>query len=90
MARELTNMKTKLLIAIAILALLGGCTDASTAQRVLHQQGYTNVVITGYRPFLGSQGDTYVTGFEATAPNGTRVTGAVCSGFLKGATIRFD
>lgn len=75
---------------VLILGLLSGCTDASTAKRVLHQQGYTDVVITGYRPFVGSDGDTYVTGFEATAPNGSRVTGAVCSGLLKGATIRFD
>lgn len=83
-------MKRKILILILTIGLLSGCTDASTAQRVLHQQGYTNVVITGYRPFVGSDGDTYVTGFEATSPNGNRVTGAVCSGFLKGATIRFD
>lgn len=83
-------MKNKILICILALGLMSGCSDPTTARRVLSQNGYTNVVITGYRPFMGGEGDNYVTGFEAVSPNGSLVTGAVCSGFGKGATIRFD
>jgi hypothetical protein len=67
-----------------------GCTDASGATRVLTQQGYTNIEITGHRWWGASQGDTYVTGFKAISPNGHPVTGYVTSGWLKGSTIRFD
>ena len=34
--------------------------------------------------------DEFRTGFAATAPNGERVTGVVCSGWMKGATLRLD
>lgn len=69
---------------------LRGCTDEEGAQRVLQQNGYTNITITGYRWGMGGENDTYVTGFEATSPSGARVSGAVCSGMFKGSTIRFD
>ncbi len=65
------------------------CTDETTTRRVLEQNGYKNVTITGYRFFNGTK-DTFVTGFEATSPSGNRVSGVVSNGFLKGATIRFD
>ena len=73
-----------------IFALPHGCTDPDTTQRVLRQQGYTNVEITGWRPFMKSDSDAYSTGFVATAPNGERVSGAVTSGWFKGATVRMD
>ena len=80
-------------ILIIILAggLAGGCKDAAGTQRVLEQNGYTNIVITGWRPFMKSEKDWYSTGFKATSPNGSNVTGAVTSGLVfKGNTIRFD
>lgn len=72
------------------LLVLTACTDATTARRVLAQQGYTNIEITGYRAFMKSEDDTYSTGFRATSPAGQVVTGAVTSGWGKGATIRLD
>lgn len=69
----------------------GGCVDAGGTQRVLQQQGYTNVVVTGWRPFAASKDDFYATGFQATSPNGQVVTGTVTRGlFFKGSTVRFD
>ena len=80
----------KTLILTLVICLLSACTDNQTAERVLGQNGYTEIQITGYRPFMGGENDTYVTGFRAKSPSGQIVTGAVCSGFMKGATIRFD
>lgn len=71
-------------------ALLAGCMSPDTAQRALAGAGYTKVVLTGYR-FLGcGDGDLNRTGFEAVGPSGQHVTGVVCSGVFKGATIRLD
>ena len=69
---------------------LAGCSDHNTAVRVLTDQGYTDVQTTGYAMFTCGEHDTASTGFVATSPAGKRVTGAVCSGWFKGATIRFD
>lgn len=67
------------------------CTRPDDARRVLHQHGFSDVTITGWRPFMAGKDDSISTGFEATAPNGSRVSGAVTGGFiLKGSTIRFD
>ncbi len=78
----------KILLVVAV--LLSGCTSSSEAMRALESTGYSNINITGYRFFLCDDKDTFSTGFEATGQNGRRVSGAVCSGFLKGATIRLD
>jgi hypothetical protein len=87
-ARE--GLVKKLLIASVILAALTGCTRADDSRRVLEQSGYSQVEITGWRPFAAGHDDTFSTGFRAKAPNGQTVTGAVTSGFLKGSTIRLD
>lgn len=79
-----------LALATCSALVLSGCTDAPTAERVLRQNGYTEIETTGYRAFMGGKEDTYVTGFRAKSPSGQIVTGAVCSGWMKGATIRFD
>lgn len=63
-------------------------TDAEGATRTLKAAGYSDIEITGYRPFMGD--DWYSTGFRATSPGGQEVTGAVTGGFLKGNTIRTD
>jgi hypothetical protein len=64
--------------------------DADGATRVLKANGFTDIKITGYKWFNGTQ-DYYNTGFEATGVNGTRVTGNVSRGiFFKGSTIRLD
>ena len=79
----------RLLIASACIAALSACSDSDTARRALAQQGYTDIEITGYRPWGCGQDDTFSTGFVATSMAGHRVEGVVCSAlFTKGATIR--
>ncbi len=82
--------KIAALLAVCWSAVLSGCTSETEATRALTGAGYTNITMTGYRFFLCDENDTWSTGFEATGPNGNRVSGAVCSGVLKGATIRLD
>lgn len=92
------NTLEKIIVAVPITALaillftVGPrcCTRPDAANRLLQQQGFSNVEITGWRPFMAGKDDTVSTGFEATAPNGERVSGAVTGGFFKGSTVRFD
>lgn len=81
----------KLLIAACLTLGLVACSDAPTAERVLRQNGYSDIKITGWSMFSCGKEDTFSTGFQATAPGGGTVDGAVCSSWLlKGATIRFN
>ncbi len=66
------------------------CTTPDRAVQTLLAQGYTEVRTTGYAYFDCGQGDLFATAFEATSPSGQRVEGAVCSGLLKGNTVRLD
>lgn len=75
---------------LAIVGILAGCTSSDEATRALTGAGYKDINITGYRFFACDEKDTWQTGFEATGPTGRRTSGVVCSGFLKGATIRTD
>lgn len=76
--------------AFAMLAL-GACTNAPDATRVLEENGYTNVQITGYNWLSCSKDDEVHTGFIAKSPNGRTITGTVCAGLLfKNSTIRFE
>lgn len=79
-------------IAAATILLLTAtaCTQPDKAKRVLEQAGYTDIQITGYRPFMAGKDDTFSTGFRAKGPTGKVVTGAVTGGVLKGSTIRLD
>lgn len=83
----------KVIFMITVLGLvfsLNGCTSKHDAENALYKSGYTDVVITGWNPFVCSKDDFYKTGFTATNPVGKRVSGTVCSGLLfKGSTIRF-
>ena len=69
-------------------------TDEATANRVLTNDGYTNITYTGYQPWACADSDDYHTGFTATNRAGNRVEGVVCSsygsnsGWGKYATIR--
>lgn len=78
------------LIPVFILAALVGCTREDATLRVLEQSGYSQVEITGWRPFMADKNDTFSTGFRAKSPTGQTVTGAVTSGWFKGNTIRLD
>ena len=83
-------MKIRILIVTACILALVGCTREDDTKRVLQQSGYTQVEITGWRPFAAGKDDTFSTGFRAKAPNGQTVTGTVTGGILKGSTIRLD
>jgi hypothetical protein len=72
------------------LVLLGGCTDPNSARKILDNNGYEDINMTGYRLLMCGEDDFYSTGFQATSVKGVKVSGAVCSGFFKGSTIRFD
>jgi hypothetical protein len=80
---------TKLLIASVLALTLAGCTSPDRFQQVLVDAGYSNVRTGGYSWLGCGKGDIYATNFEAVGPTGRPVKGTVCSGFFKGATIRF-
>lgn len=80
----------KKLFVIAIALALAGCTRSDLAERVLAEQGYTDIVTGGYGFMSCSEDDVFKTNFTATSPAGKRVEGTVCSGWFKGATIRLD
>lgn len=75
-------------IYIAAALMASTCTRPDRAEEVLVSQGYTDIDIQGHAWFACSEDDTFKTRFEATSPNGTRVKGAVCDGWFKGATVR--
>ncbi len=78
-----------ILVAILFLGFVG-MTDTNGAIATLKGAGFTDIKITGNRPFMRGKGDFYSTGFEASGPTGERVSGAVTAGLWKGSTIRFD
>lgn len=85
-------MKKIIIVAITFFALTN-CTsdnDFEKGKRQLEQQGYTNVKNTGYNFFCCSDKDSYSTGFECTDKDSNIVKGCICSGVLKGITIRFE
>jgi hypothetical protein len=81
-------MKSIFIALIATAFLCSACTNPDTAIRILTDDGYSEIQITGYVPFGCSEDDVYATGFTATNSNGKIVRGVVCSGLLKGSTIR--
>ncbi|MBL5927801.1 hypothetical protein [Enterobacter asburiae] len=78
-------------LALLLILLATGCTDPDGAVKVLSDNGFTNIKTGGYGWLsCSSEDDVYSTEFTATSPNGNSVKGAVCKGFFKGSTIRFE
>lgn len=78
-------------IVLVVSLIMYGCQSPKTAKRVLTENGYTQIEITGYKWFAcDDKSDAFSTGFTAVSPYGKKVSGTVCGGFLKGNTIRFD
>ncbi len=75
---------------LAILLALSACDDPATAKRAAEDMGLTNVETRGWAMFGCGKDDDFCTKFTATNPNGRRVSGVVGSGWLKGATVRFN
>lgn len=76
--------------AILSVLFLAACTDTDGAKRALEAQGFKDIQITGFQYFGCDQRDAFRTGFKATNVNGIPTIGVVCSGWLKGATVRFQ
>lgn len=76
-----------------LIALMLSCTDGERTEKVLYDQGYTGIKITGHS-YSCSDSDTYCTAFTAVSPAGIQVSGAVgcgrSTGCDKGCTIRFN
>ena len=79
----------RFLLLLAYISL-GACTDNESTTRVLEDNGYTNIELTGWKPLQAGKDDVFSTGFTAKSPNGRIVSGAVTKGVFKGSTIRFD
>lgn len=80
----------KLALIAAAVFLTAACTDNPTAKRAAEAVGLTQVQTTGWRWFGCSEDDMFHTGFSAVNAQGRTVTGVVCNGWLKSATVRFD
>lgn len=82
----------KFLICSALLFsfLLTSCTDSNKTSRILENEGYTNIEMTGHRFFGCGEHDSFKTGFKAINNNKKQVTGVVCSGYFSGGNIRLD
>lgn len=80
----------KLILILAVAVTLTACTRPDAARRVLEQNNYSQIEITGYRFFMSSREEMYSTGFRAISPSGEPISGAVTSGFFGGQTIRLD
>ena len=80
----------KIGMAIVACLALSACTDPDRAMTVTHSLGYKDVHITGYQFWSCGDDYAYHTGFEATGLDGSHVTGVVCSGVFKGASVKID
>ena len=76
---------------ISVLAFaLAGCSAPQQAIDAVENIGLSEVEITGYRVFGCGDDYTFHTGFLAKNSKGKTVSGVVCSGWLKGASVKFD
>lgn len=75
-------------------AFLLSCADPDRTRATLEAEGFTRISITGYEWTSCGHGDTYCTGFDALAPSGRRVHGAIGCGMqggcTKGCTVRLE
>lgn len=86
------QFKIILLVLISTI-IFDGCTsndDFLKGKRQLENQGYTDVVDTGYSAFCCGDEDTFSSGFTCKDKDGNIVKGCICSGVMKGITIRFE
>ena len=76
-----------------LLVCLPGCYAPDAAQRALADAGYAQFEVSR-APLLSfsrcSKGDDFEMWFTGVGPTGRKVSGAVCSGWFKGATVRLD
>jgi hypothetical protein len=86
-------MKKIIFIIIFALFTFSNCTsdnDFEKGKKQLIQQGYKGVENNGYSWFCCDEKDSFSTGFTAIDEKGGKINGCICSGVLKGITIRFE
>jgi len=83
-------LKIRVILTIVLLTVTVSCTSSVEATKALTSAGYKNIKIDGYNWFGCGRDDGWHTGFTATGLDGFPVSGTVCSGIFKGATIRID
>lgn len=77
------------MVAAGAVLALSACTVSPTdGSRALDAAGLHDGQIGGYAFFGCDQNDTFQSTFTATTASGHRVRGVVCSGWLKGVTVR--
>jgi hypothetical protein len=82
-------MKRFALFAAVAAISLSACTQpASEAKMALEAYGFTDIGLGGHAWFECGKDDNYGTEFVAVNAAGREVEGVVCSGFMKGATVR--
>lgn len=96
--RDSDGDKLGLIGSLLLLLFFCGCSvfqyglvaDDQKAIHTLEVQGYSDIVIVSKSPaiFGCGEGDAVRFDVEATNPKGERVSLIVCSGILKGSTIR--
>ena len=82
--------KQSLIAAVSAVLTCSACTDSASAEKALANAGYKNIQTDGYAFWGCGEDDFYKTKFHADAPNGAKVSGAVCSGLFKFQTIRTE
>lgn len=80
--------KTTIAAAVLLCLITAGCTNEDKARHALEGAGYTRIEMQGYSLFGCGKDDQFSDEFSALGPTGKPVSGVVCSGWFKGATIR--
>lgn len=78
----------RFLVLAAVFGLAGCTVSEDQSLLAVQGQGYTNVELGGIALFGCGEDDDFTRTWKATGRDGVRVKGVVCSGLLKGATVR--
>ncbi len=74
---------------LVFVLLLASCSaDNVKVKSILEAEGCSNINVSGWEPFCCDKSDTFTNSFTCTR-NGHEVSGCVCSGVLKGYTVRY-
>ena len=82
----------KQLLVMALALSLTACAPMSNdrATRALEAQGFTEIEFHGMAIIGCGESDFFRKEFTAKGSNGVAVSGVVCGGWFKGATVRLD
>lgn len=78
------------ILLICLVISLSACTSQEDVDKYSELENWKDATKTGYRFFGCGTGDLWHTGFKAITQNDKAVAGVICSGLLKGATMRLD